>query len=203
MWQKHLKISPIVLNAAIILLAGAALYVQKPEFSLKTIASVNYDQVLGVENDLGWEMLYGRVLATQNESFKNSEIKAENLKPTVVPAKHMPAPAQVSVKTSSAVEVVIRQAAAQYGVNGDAMLAIAACESGLRPNAVNGPYGGLFQFLASTWASNRKAMGLDPDDELRFDAHEAARTAAFKMARDGFGAWPVCGRKALGVMQKI
>jgi hypothetical protein len=40
-------------------------------------------------------------------------------------------------------------------------------------------------------------MGENPDPFLRYHPEEAAKTAAFKMSRDGFGAWPVCGRKAL------
>ena len=70
---------------------------------------------------------------------------------------------------------------------------IAFCESSLKPDAVNGPYAGLFQFCSSTWISNRKALGLNPNPFLRYNAEEAVKTAAFKIARDGTGAWPVCG----------
>ena len=86
----------------------------------------------------------------------------------------------------------------EYGVSASVLKHIAKCESGLRPEALssNGLYGGLFQFVASTWSSNRTAMGLDPDPSLRFNAEEAIRTAAFKISRGGIGAWPVCGKKA-------
>jgi hypothetical protein len=77
------------------------------------------------------------------------------------------------------------------------MKKIAQCESGMRPEATNGPYGGMFQFVSSTWISNRKAMGKDPNPALRYNAAEAIETAAFKMGRDGYGAWPACSRKAL------
>ncbi len=83
----------------------------------------------------------------------------------------------------------------EYGVSKDLLVKIAACESGFNPGAQNGPYGGMFQFLASTWVSNRKAMGLDPNPNLRYNSEEAIRTAAFKISRDGAGAWPVCSRK--------
>lgn len=86
---------------------------------------------------------------------------------------------------------------AEYGVDPVIMQKIASCESGERADATNGPYGGMFQFVASTWSSNRKAMGEDPNPDLRFDAEEAVKTAAFKMSRDGFGAWPACSRKVL------
>ncbi|MFC1711258.1 transglycosylase family protein [Patescibacteria group bacterium] len=83
---------------------------------------------------------------------------------------------------------------AQYGVSKEVMKKIAKCESGFRPEAVNGPYAGMYQFVTSTWVSNRNTMGLDPDPNLRFNAEEAIKTTAFKIARDGTGAWPVCGK---------
>jgi soluble lytic murein transglycosylase-like protein len=85
----------------------------------------------------------------------------------------------------------------EYGIDTEKMKRVAKCESGLNPGALSlsGAYGGLFQFVSSTWASNRNAMGLDPSPDLRFNAEESIRTAAFKMSRDGFGAWPVCGQR--------
>ncbi|OGM20136.1 hypothetical protein A2955_01895 [Candidatus Woesebacteria bacterium RIFCSPLOWO2_01_FULL_37_19] len=100
-------------------------------------------------------------------------------------------------KTANEIESLIESYAKFYGVDSIVMKAIARCESGYRPEAVNGPYAGIYQFLASTWNSNRRAMGLDENPQLRFNAEESVKTAAFKMSRDGFGAWPVCGRKAL------
>ena len=82
----------------------------------------------------------------------------------------------------------------EYGVDEQLLEKIAHCESGFNPQAVNGPYGGMYQFLVSTWISNRKAMGLDPDPSLRFDAEEAIKTTAYKISKDGTNAWPVCGR---------
>ena len=94
-------------------------------------------------------------------------------------------------------ESLFQQHAATHGVNPSIMKKIAQCESGMRPEAANGPYGGMFQFNSSTWVSNRKAMGKDPNPSLRYNAAEAIETAAFKMGRDGYGAWPSCSRKAL------
>jgi uncharacterized protein YraI len=50
---------------------------------------------------------------------------------------------------------IIYDAAARYGQNGDDMLRVAQCESGLDPSNVTPPYSasGLFQFLPGTWAS--------------------------------------------------
>lgn len=83
-----------------------------------------------------------------------------------------------------------------YGAKKELMIPIMRCESGFNTNAINGPFAGLFQFISSTWISNRKAMGLDPNPSLRFNAEEAIKTAAFKMGRDGYGAWPACSEKA-------
>jgi len=124
------------------------------------------------------------------------------IKPTVIEKKAITPVTQTAalvVHSPKAPEVilsVIKKYSGEYNVSREMMIAIAHCESGFRENAVNGPYAGIYQFIASTWASNRRAMGLDPNPDLRFNAEEATRTAAFKMSRDGFGAWPVCQNKA-------
>jgi uncharacterized protein YraI len=50
---------------------------------------------------------------------------------------------------------IIYAAAANYGQNGDDMLRVARCESGLDPSNLTPPYSasGLFQFLPGTWAT--------------------------------------------------
>jgi hypothetical protein len=93
-------------------------------------------------------------------------------------------------------DALIEQYAISSGVDSRMMKMIAKCESGFRPEATNGPYAGIYQFISSTWVSNRLAMGEDPNPELRLNAEEAIKTAAFKMGRDGFSAWPVCSRLA-------
>ena len=95
---------------------------------------------------------------------------------------------------------LIEKYAGEYGVDRNMMVGIAKCESGFRSNAVNGPYAGIYQFVSGTWISNRRAMGLDENLDLRYNAEESVRTAAFKMSRDGFGAWPVCQHKAGGLI---
>lgn len=107
--------------------------------------------------------------------------------------------ADIEVPTSTVpadIQVLIETYAPQYGADPAKMAAIAKCESGFNPGAVSpsGAYVGLFQFVSGTWVSNRNAMGLDPNPSLRANAEEAIKTAAFKMGRDGYGAWPVCGK---------
>ena len=101
-----------------------------------------------------------------------------------------------TINAPEEVIVLIEKYASEYGVDKNMMLGIAKCESGFRENAVNGPYAGIYQFVSGTWVSNRRAMGLDENLDLRYNAEESVRTAAFKMSRDGFGAWPVCQHKA-------
>ncbi len=120
--------------------------------------------------------------------------------PTTTPKatpKATPKPTMAPVVAHADIESLFQQHASTHGVDAEIMKKIAQCESGMRPEATNGPYGGMFQFVSSTWVSNRRAMGKDTDPNLRFNAAEAIETAAFKMGRDGYGAWPACSRKAL------
>lgn len=84
----------------------------------------------------------------------------------------------------------------QFKVSSSKLKSIAYCESHFNPAAVSrsGNYGGMYQYSASTWQATRKAMGLDQNPDLRFDAESAIMTSAFKIASGGLGAWPVCGQ---------
>jgi len=159
---------------------------------------------------LAWTYTFGSVSKKPLEEIPNTKVT-----PMPVP-KSQPRVPKDKPQTQTAVYVVhsqvapqdvsqlIERYASEYGVNKEMMIHIAKCESGFRNTAVNGPYAGIYQFVASTWASNRRAMGLDTNPNLRYNTEEAIRTAAFKMARDGFGAWPVCqnkARKLLGLNQ--
>ncbi len=82
--------------------------------------------------------------------------------------------------------------AQEFGVDIHLLRKIAVCESGYRIEATNGEYGGMFQFHRNTWISTRNQMGLDSNPDLRFNAQEAIRTAAWKISREGARAWPNC-----------
>jgi len=81
-----------------------------------------------------------------------------------------------------------------YSIDKQKFWNIAVCESGLRPQATNGIYGGLFQFSPATWKTTRAAMQMDPNPNLRFNAEEAIKTAAFKTSVSGLSSWPNCGK---------
>ena len=78
------------------------------------------------------------------------------------------------------------------GAEGLNWAALAECESGGDPNAVNpaGPYYGLYQFSLSTW----QAVG---GSGLPTDASESQQTyrAQVLYNRSGAGQWPVCGSR--------
>ncbi|QQS38487.1 transglycosylase family protein [Candidatus Woesebacteria bacterium] len=124
---------------------------------------------------------------------RNKEIK--DIEPTPKPTE-TPQHFVDATDTPNAITDLIDKYAVDYNVSSTKMKTIAKCESGFRSDAASatGTYVGLYQFHPSTWISNRNAMGLDPDPSLRSNAEEAIKTAAYKMARDGYGAWPVCGK---------
>lgn len=125
-------------------------------------------------------------------------------RPSVTPK---PTPSDTPIPTASPTPSVIPSAqpydaislvskyAQEYGVEERVLYTIGQCESGFNPTSVNGPYGGVFQFHHSSWVSTRDSMGLDPNPDLRFNPEESIKTAAFKMARDGTGAWPACSAR--------
>ena len=91
-------------------------------------------------------------------------------------------------------ELLFNKYSDRYGVSKQLLKSIARCESSFNPQAVNGPYAGMYQFLTSTWIADRKAMGLNSDPRLRFNVEESIKTTAFKISRNGTDAWPVCGK---------
>lgn len=105
--------------------------------------------------------------------------------PTVTP--------QPIIPVVTDLESLFTKYSGEFGVEKDLLKKIAQCESGFNTNSNNsGIYLGMFQFSASTWTSNRTKMGLDPNPDLRTNAEEAIRTAAFMISRGGRGAWPNC-----------
>jgi soluble lytic murein transglycosylase-like protein len=74
---------------------------------------------------------------------------------------------------------IIRAAAARYGVDGDRLVRVAMCESGLNPNASNlSGAEGLFQFKSATFYGHGGHNIWDPADQ----SDVAARMFAQGMA---------------------
>lgn len=128
-----------------------------------------------------------------DQSLSFSPPPPKNLKTPVVATKIV----AKSIPPESPYEDFFNQFATQFGVDVNKLKSIAWCESHYHFDSVggNGAYGGMYQFTTSTWASTRKAMGADPNPELRFDPEQAIMTAAFKIAAGGIRAWPVCSTR--------
>ena len=90
-------------------------------------------------------------------------------------------PASVVVPASKAqIAAMIRAAAARYGANGDQLVRVAMCESGLNPNARNASgASGLFQFKPATFYGHGGHNLWDPADQ----ANVAARMFAQGLSR--------------------
>lgn len=156
------------------------------------LSPVQAQQLYSVDSDLASHEI--ELYQPQSEAKDTKLAFVNRTRQTVVEQIQVVPKKVVNVVNMAANDVysLIQTYASQYNADPSKMIAIAHCESGLRANAVNGPFAGAYQFLSSTWQSNRRAMGLDPDPTLRYNIEEAIKTAAFKMGRDGYGAWPVC-----------
>ncbi len=142
-------------------------------------------------------MLVGSIQQKKPRVLEVSTVSA--VRPTSKPAQPTAVPTEkiqpVFIAAASTVpyDEHFTTYSALYSVDKSLLIQIARCESGFRAGAVNGPYLGLYQYLAETWASTRTAMGLDPDPALRANPEEAIKTSAWKIANGGRGAWPSCG----------
>ena len=115
--------------------------------------------------------------------------------PTTTPTTDsVPTATTAPTQGTTDLESLFSQYSSQYGVSEDELKKIAQCESGSNTTSVSsdGTYTGMFQFSASTWASVRGLMGLDPNPDLRENAEEAIHTTAFMLSRGEESAWPNC-----------
>jgi soluble lytic murein transglycosylase-like protein len=100
-------------------------------------------------------------------------------------AEQEQAAASTAGSYSGSIQDIIYAAAGEFGIEGGYLYSVAACESGLNPNA-SSPYGyyGLFQFDQQTWASYGYGSIYDPVAQ--------ARTAARLLAAGQASRWPNC-----------
>jgi Transglycosylase-like domain len=124
------------------------------------------------------------------------------LTPTIIIPTDTPVPSPTSEPAKESVEeapvtdleTLFTQYGNEYSVDKNLLKKIAQCESGFNVGSVGGGgrYVGMYQFAESTWVSNRQLMGFDSNPDLRMNAGESIRTAAFMISRGGLGAWPNC-----------
>ncbi len=111
--------------------------------------------------------------------------------PTPIPTA-TPTPTPTPIITSSDLEVLFQKYADIYHVDRELLKRIAACESGFNSNANFLDYLGMFQFSSQSWIATRQGMQEDSNPDLRKNAEESIKTAAFKIANGGQNAWPNC-----------
>jgi len=113
---------------------------------------------------------------------------------TPQPVRPSPTPTVIPVVlfTSQQINEFIDKFGAEYGVDPNILRHTALCESGFDPLAVNGSYVGLYQFGPITWGEYRVKMGKDPDIDLRSNAKEAVKTAAYAYFLEKESIWPNC-----------
>lgn len=162
-------------------------------------------------NKLFLSTLFGSLALLLLSSFRGGEEKiaspsAQILEYTVITetpiptATRTPTPAFTPTPTPrptlspSSLDDLFTTYASRYNVDRELLKRIAFCESKFNPAAVNGIYGGLFQFSESAWRITRLRMGENQQPELRFNGEEAIKAAAFKISRDGTAAWPNCSK---------
>lgn len=116
------------------------------------------------------------------------------LTPTPIPSTPTPSPAPPPVVAPADLDPLFSKYSSEYGVDKELLKRIAQCESHMNSGAVNGDYGGMYQFATQSWISTRGAMGQNTDPSLRFNAEESIKTSAYKISKGGIGAWPNCNR---------
>ncbi len=107
---------------------------------------------------------------------------------TPTPTIYIPPPAPGEI------DGYFKKYASEYSVDETLMRKIAACESGYNTTSHNTTYdyAGMYQFSRDTWTGTRNQMSDDPNPDLRFNAEQAIKTAAFKISRGGQNAWRNC-----------
>ena len=110
---------------------------------------------------------------------------------TEVPLRETPSPTTdkgaitPQAYSGKSVGEIIEMAGAEFGVDGEYLLSIAECESGLDPRAYNSAgYHGLFQYDDSTWSAYGYGSIWDPVAQ--------ARTTAKLIAAGQASRWPNC-----------
>jgi hypothetical protein len=131
-----------------------------------------------------------QITAAPSPTLTNTPTAYPTKKPTPQPT---PSPTPYPV-TSEQLEEWFTKYSNHYSIERKKLWLMAVCESGLRPNAKNGIYGGLYQFSGNAWHATRIQMNADPDPTLRFNPEEAIKTAAFKISTSGLSAWPNCSK---------
>lgn len=133
------------------------------------------------------------VSATPTTSISASPTASPTATPTKKPTPTpTPTPKPQPKFTSEQVYHFTDRYGILYAVDPNVLRHIAICESGFDPSAHHLWYAGLFQFDSRTWEVYRSKMGWDPDPDIRYNAEEAVKTAAYVLSLGKTQLWPVC-----------
>lgn len=116
--------------------------------------------------------------------------------PSASPSPAAVAPSLPPIPPRPRIISIIRRAARSEGIDPDAFLAVAVCESGLRPRALspNGLYAGLFQHAVRYWPARARRAGYAGASV--FDPVANAAVSARLWRVSGPHHWPTCARRA-------
>lgn len=105
----------------------------------------------------------------------------------------LPTPTPQPILAPAELDALFNQYSQQYNIDKEQLKKIAKCESNFHTTSNNsGMYLGMYQFAAQTWASVRGVMGLDTNTDLRTNAEESIKTAAYMLSQGRQNAWPNC-----------
>lgn len=116
--------------------------------------------------------------------------------PTAIPTD-TPTPTPTTPPTTQPngtdLDIWFTKYADEYHIDRALLHHIADCESHFNTNANYADmYLGMYQFGESAWVGARQRMGLDTNPDLRTNAEEAIKTAAYKISQGEQSAWPNC-----------
>lgn len=103
-------------------------------------------------------------------------------------------PTSTPIPDSTDIESLFTRFSNEYVVDKELLKKIANCESGFNTNAsgAGGQYVGMFQFSEGAWITARTKMGQNSDTNLRSNAEESIKTAAFLITEHQTHLWPSC-----------
>jgi len=163
------------------------------------VSFVSFSTIFEQEDKTETQVLSQEVTATETPTPTPTETPLETPTPTAIStAKATPSPTPTPTiivqpqYSSQEINGFIERFSSQYGVDPNVVRYIAICESGFNPLAEVAGYAGLFQFGPVTWANIRKQIGEDTNPDLRFNAEEAAQTAAYALSQGKGAIWPNC-----------
>ena len=90
---------------------------------------------------------------------------------------------------------IIRNAFAEQGLDADKAIAVATCESSLRPSAIgdSGAAVGLWQWHLAPWTQHATRLFKREVGDLRADPVVSSMVTAYVVSRQGWGIW-TCGQ---------